>query len=39
MTAGGGPNVTEQSAIAPVATNAFRTTLPALSVSVIVPQG
>jgi len=38
ITAAGGPNVVAQPNISPTATNAFRYTMPALSVSVIVPQ-
>ncbi len=38
ITAGGGPNVVAQAAISPTATNAFRYSMPAMSVSVIVPQ-
>ena len=38
ITAGGGPNVVAQTDITPAATNAFRYSMPAMSVSVIVPE-
>lgn len=38
ITAGGGANVVPKANITPAATNAFRYTMPAMSVSVIVPQ-
>lgn len=38
ITAGGGANVVAQPDLSPVATNAFNYTMPAMSVSVIVPQ-
>ena len=38
ITADGGPNVVSQADITPTATNAFRYAMPAMSVSVIVPQ-
>ena len=38
ITGAGGPNVVAQPNIAATATNAFRYTMPPLSVSVIVPQ-
>jgi hypothetical protein len=38
ITAGGGPNTVARADITPAATNAFRYSMPAMSVSVIVPQ-